>query len=37
MSRNYEDTFMENEDKRLWGIHTQDDSLFLNGNVIGIG
>jgi len=28
---------MENEDKRLWGIHTQDDNLFLNGNVIGIG
>lgn len=28
---------MENEEKRLWGIHTQDDNLFLNGNVIGIG
>ena len=37
MSRNYEDTFMENEEKRLWGIHTQDDNLFLSGNVIGIG
>jgi len=28
---------MENEEKRLWGIHTQDDNLFLSGNVIGIG
>ena len=25
------------EDKRTWGIHTMDDSLFLNKNVIGIG
>ena len=25
------------EDKRIWGIHTMDDSLFLNKNVIGIG
>lgn len=22
---------------RMWGIHTKDDSLFLNGNVIAIG
>lgn len=22
---------------RMWGIHTRDDSLFLNGNVIAIG
>lgn len=27
---------MEDE-KRIWGIHTQDDSLFLKGNVIAIG
>lgn len=26
-----------NEEKRVWGIHTQDDSLFLHGNVIAIG
>lgn len=25
------------EEARLWGIHTQDDSLFLNQNVIAIG
>ena len=27
---------MDNE-KRVWGIHTRDDNLFLNGNVIAIG
>lgn len=25
------------EEKRIWGIHTQDDNLFLNNNVIAIG
>ena len=25
------------EDKRVWGIHTTDDTLFLNKNVIAIG
>ena len=25
---------MANEEKRIWGIHTTDDSLFLNNNVI---
>ncbi len=25
------------DEKRIWGIHTQDDSLFLKGNVIAIG
>ena len=25
------------EEKRLWGIHTMDDHLFLNNNVIAIG
>ena len=24
-------------EKRLWGIHTRDDALFLNNNVIAIG
>ena len=28
---------MGNEEKRIWGIHTQDDNLFLKGNVIAIG
>lgn len=28
---------MANEENRLWGIHTQDDNLFLKGNVIAIG
>lgn len=28
---------VENEDKRIWGIHTMDDSLFLHENVIAIG
>ena len=28
---------MTNEEKRIWGIHTQDDNLFLKGNVIAIG
>ena len=25
------------EDRNVWGIHTQDDNLFLRGNVIAIG
>ncbi len=25
------------EEKRVWGIHTLDDNLFLNGNKIAIG
>ena len=25
------------EEKRVWGIHTMDDHLFLNNNVIAIG
>ena len=25
------------EDVKLWGIHTQDDYLFLHGNVIAVG
>ena len=28
---------MANEEKKVWGIHTQDDNLFLKGNVIAIG
>ena len=28
---------MANEEKKLWGIHTQDDNLFLKGNVIASG
>ncbi len=28
---------MENKEKRVWGIHTRDDMLFLNGNLIAIG
>lgn len=28
---------MPNEEKRLWGIHTMDDKLFLRDNVIAIG
>ena len=28
---------MVNEEKRIWGIHTTNDSLFLNNNVIAIG
>ena len=28
---------MASEEKRVWGIHTQDDHLFLHGNVIAIG
>ena len=27
----------EIEDKQVWGVHTQDDNLFLKGNVIAIG
>lgn len=27
----------ENEEIRIWGIHTKDDNLFLNGNKIAIG
>jgi restriction system protein len=26
-----------NKDKKVWGIHTKDDNLFLNNNVIAIG
>ena len=25
------------EDKKVWGIHTQNDSLFLNKDLIAIG
>ncbi len=28
---------MDSTDKRIWGIHTKDDALFLNKNVIAIG
>ena len=28
---------MSNDEKRIWGIHTQDDNLFLKNNVIAIG
>lgn len=28
---------MANEEKRIWGIHTMNDSLFLQHNVIAIG
>lgn len=28
---------MTNEEKKIWGIHTQDDNLFLKNNVIAIG
>ena len=28
---------MVSEEKRVWGIHTQDDHLFLHGNVVAIG
>ena len=28
---------MANEEKRVWGIHTQDDNLFLKNDVIAIG
>lgn len=28
---------MGNEEKRIWGIHTMDDNLFLSENVIAIG
>ncbi len=28
---------MANEEKKIWGIHTQDDNLFLKKDVIGIG
>ena len=28
---------MDMEDYKLWGIHTQDDALFLHGNVIAVG
>lgn len=28
---------MANEEKKIWGIHTTDDSLFLHDNVIAIG
>lgn len=28
---------MSNDEKRIWGIHTSDDSLFLHNNIIAIG
>lgn len=28
---------MANEEKRIWGIHTKDDNLFLKDNLIAIG
>lgn len=28
---------MANEEKKIWGIHTQDDNLFLKDNLIAIG
>ena len=28
---------MSNDEKRIWGIHTTDDSLFLHNNMIAIG
>jgi len=28
---------MANEEKKIWGIHTQDDNLFLKNDVIAIG
>ncbi|MDE7082816.1 MAG: restriction endonuclease [Clostridia bacterium] len=28
---------MRTEEKRIWGIHTQDDNLFLKDNIIAIG
>lgn len=28
---------MKAEEQRIWGIHTQDDNLFLQGNTIAIG
>lgn len=28
---------MANEDKKIWGIHTKDDNLFLKSNLIAIG
>ena len=27
----------EIEEKRVWGIHTKDDNLFLKENVIALG
>ena len=28
---------MSNDEKRVWGIHTTDDSLFLHNNILAIG
>ena len=28
---------MNNEEKRIWGIHTEDDNLFLQNSIIAIG
>ena len=28
---------MSNDEKRVWGIHTTDDSLFLHNNTLAIG
>ena len=33
--RRYKD--MSHEEKRVWGIHTTDDNLFLQRHVIAIG
>lgn len=27
----------DNKEKRVWGIHTRDDNLFLQKDVIAIG
>ena len=32
-----EEQIMQTEERRIWGIHTQDDDLFLNDNIIAIG
>ena len=28
---------MQNEEKKIWGIHTQNDNIFLKDNIIAIG
>ena len=37
MKRKEDKMGTELEEKRVWGVHTQDDNLFLKGNVIAIG
>ena len=32
-----EEQIMQTEERRIWGIHTQDDDLFFNNNIIAIG